>query len=76
MCTQATLKIRIGADMGSVDPGPAYLGMGKMATDPEITRRDLTMLLEGARDLGVPMIIGTAGTAGGSGDPGCRILPI
>ena len=54
----------IGADMGSVDPGPAYLGMGKMATDPEITRRDLTMLLEGARNLGVPLIIGTAGTAG------------
>jgi hypothetical protein len=54
----------IGADMGSVDPGPAYLGMGKIATDPEITRRDLTMLLEGARSLGVPLIIGTAGTAG------------
>ncbi|MDA1310930.1 MAG: acyclic terpene utilization AtuA family protein [Proteobacteria bacterium] len=54
----------IGADMGSVDPGPAYLGMGKMATDPGMTRRDLTMLLEGARSLGVPLIIGTAGTAG------------
>jgi hypothetical protein len=54
----------IGADMGSVDPGPAYLGMGRMATDPEITRRDLTMLLEGARSLGVPLVIGTAGTAG------------
>jgi hypothetical protein len=54
----------IGADMGSVDPGPAYLGMGKMATDPGMTRRDLAMLLEGARSLGVPLIIGTAGTAG------------
>ena len=54
----------IGADMGSVDPGPAYLGMGRIATDPETTRRDLTLLLEGARNLGVPLIIGTAGTAG------------
>ena len=54
----------IGADMGSVDPGPAYLGMGRIATDPEMTRRDLTLLLEGARDLDVPLIIGTAGTAG------------
>lgn len=54
----------IGADMGSVDPGPAYLGMGRMATDPEMTKRDLTLLLEGARAVGAPMVIGTAGTAG------------
>ncbi len=54
----------IGADMGSVDPGPAYLGTGHMATDPETTRRDLTLLLEGACALDIPLIIGTAGTAG------------
>ena len=54
----------IGADMGSVDPGPAYLGTGLMATDPETTRRDLSLLLRGARELDIPLIIGTAGTAG------------
>ena len=56
----------IGADMGSVDPGPAYLGSGELATSPLATRRDLALVLEGARSLGVPLIIGTAGTAGAS----------
>ena len=54
----------ICCDMGSVDPGPAYLGSGTMATSPEITRRDLQMVVSGALQLGVPLIIGTAGTAG------------
>lgn len=54
----------IGADMGSVDPGPGYLGIGRMATAPETTRRDLSILVEGARSIGVPLIIGSAGTAG------------
>lgn len=54
----------IGADMGSVDPGPAYLGSGELATSPLATRRDLSLVLEGARSLGVPLIIGSAGTAG------------
>lgn len=54
----------IGADMGSIDPGPYYLGSGQMATDPEMTRRDLRLVLKGARDLDVPLLLGTAGTAG------------
>ena len=54
----------IGADMGSVDPGPYYLGAGKMATDPGTSRRDLKLILTGARALGVPLLLGTAGTAG------------
>jgi hypothetical protein len=54
----------IGADMGSIDPGPAYLGSGRMATSPEMTRRDLGQLLRAARKLGVPLLIGSAGTAG------------
>jgi hypothetical protein len=54
----------IGADMGSVDPGPYYLGAGRMATSPIVTKRDLTLLLTGARSIGAPLIIGTAGTAG------------
>jgi len=56
----------IGCDMGSVDPGPYYLGAGKMATDPDQTKRDLRMVLTGARQLGVPLLLGTAGTAGAS----------
>lgn len=54
----------IGADMGSIDPGPAYLGSGRMATSPETTRRDLGLVLRAARHLGVPLLIGSAGTAG------------
>jgi hypothetical protein len=54
----------IGCDMGSIDPGPAYLGSGRMATSRETTRRDLALVLRGARSLGVPLLLGTAGTAG------------
>lgn len=54
----------IAADMGSVDPGPSYLGSGRMATTPAMTKRDLTLVLEGARRLDVPLLIGSAGTAG------------
>jgi hypothetical protein len=55
----------IGADMGSVDPGPYYLGSGKLATARRSTKRDLKMALTGALSMKVPLVIGTAGTAGG-----------
>ncbi|MDN3567802.1 acyclic terpene utilization AtuA family protein [Paeniroseomonas aquatica] len=54
----------IGCDMGSIDPGPYYLGAGRMATSPAITRRDLRLAILGARQARVPVLIGTAGTAG------------
>lgn len=54
----------LGCDMGSIDPGPYYLGSGKMATSETITRRDLTLVLKAARSQNIPLIIGTAGTAG------------
>jgi len=54
----------IGADMGSIDPGPYYLGSGQMAAPPAMVRRDLALVLEAALDAGVPLIIGSAGTAG------------
>ena len=54
----------IGADMGSTDPGPYYLGEGELATSDEMTRRDLRRLLLGARGLDVPLLIGSAGTGG------------
>lgn len=54
----------IGADMGSIDPGPYYLGSGNLATSDGMTRNDLAHVLRGARQLGVPFVLGTAGTAG------------
>ncbi len=54
----------IGADMGSTDPGPYYLGSGRMAQSEMMTRLDLAKILAGARRLNVPLLIGTAGTAG------------
>jgi hypothetical protein len=56
----------IGADMGSVDPGPYYLGAGKLATARRSTKRDLKLALTGALSVKVPLVIGTAGTAGGN----------
>ncbi|HEX4367436.1 MAG TPA: acyclic terpene utilization AtuA family protein [Rhodopila sp.] len=54
----------IGCDMGSIDIGPTYLGKGEMATSPASTRRDLRRVLLAARTLDVPLVIGTAGSAG------------
>jgi Acyclic terpene utilisation family protein AtuA len=54
----------IGADMGSIDIGPTYLGKGEMATAPAATRRDLRKLLHGAREKDIPLVIGSAGSAG------------
>jgi hypothetical protein len=60
----------IGCDMGSIDVGPYYLGAGKLATSNVITRRDLRLVLSGARARNVPLLLGTAGTAGA--DPHLR----
>jgi hypothetical protein len=54
----------IGCDMGSIDPGPYYLGSGQIATSEAVTRRDLGLVLRGARALDVPLLIGSAGCAG------------
>ena len=54
----------IGCDMGSIDIGPTYLGKGEMATSPEATSRDLRRVLLAARALDIPLVIGTAGSAG------------
>jgi hypothetical protein len=54
----------IGCDMGSIDPGPYYLGSGELATAPAATRRDLRKVLVGALKLKIPLVIGSAGSAG------------
>lgn len=55
----------IGADMGSTDVGPVYLGSGKMGPAQISAKRDIKLLLCASRTLEIPMIIGSAGTAGG-----------
>ncbi len=54
----------IGADAGSTDPGPEYLGSGATAFPRAAIRRDLRLMLTGARKIKVPLLIGTAGTGG------------
>ena len=54
----------IGCDMGSIDIGPHYLGRGRMATSPVATRRDLRKVILAARRLDIPLVIGSAGSAG------------
>jgi len=64
----AALKTRphmIGVDGGSSDPGPHYLGSGKTLNSPLQMKRDLRLLLRGAMELNIPMMIGTCGGAGG-----------
>ena len=54
----------IGVDMGSIDIGPAYLGGGKMAPTRIGAKRDLRKVLRAARRLDIPLIVGSAGSAG------------
>lgn len=56
----------IGVDGGSSDPGPYYLGSGKTLNSPLAMKRDLRLLLRGAITHRIPMMIGTAGGAGGN----------
>ncbi|SDR48211.1 Protein of unknown function [Paraburkholderia fungorum] len=54
-----------GVDGGSSDPGPFYLGSGKTLNSRLAMKRDLSLLLRAAIASGVPMMVGTAGGAGG-----------
>ena len=54
----------IGCDAGSTDPGPEYLGSGRTAFPKDAIRRDLKLMLLGARRLRIPLLIGSAGTGG------------
>ena len=55
----------VGADNGSTDPGPYYLGSGDQLTKRPQIVRDLGLSLAAARKANVPLIVGSAGTAGG-----------
>lgn len=54
----------IAVDAGSTDPGPYYLGSGKSFTDASAVKRDLVFMMKGARQLDIPLIIGSAGGSG------------
>jgi len=54
----------IGADSGSTDPGPYYLGSGETLFSDSAYQRDLRLILKAARAARIPAIIGSACTAG------------
>lgn len=56
----------IGCDAGSTDPGPFALGSGKTAFPVRSIKRDLRLMLLAARRAKLPLLIGSAGTAGGA----------
>ncbi len=56
----------IGCDAGSTDPGPYYLGSGKSQASPQAIKRDLRHMLRLALEHDIPVIVGSAGTAGGT----------
>lgn len=56
----------IGCDAGSTDGGPYFLGSGIPKASLAAMARDLGPMLSAARERGIPMIIGSAGTGGAS----------
>ena len=54
----------IGADAGSTDPGPYYLGAGKSFTNRAAVKRDLRFMLTAGVKHGIPVVVGTAGGSG------------
>ncbi len=55
----------IATDAGSTDSGAAYLALGKSKNNRGAVKRDLTILMKAQAAAGVPIIVGTAGQAGG-----------
>jgi hypothetical protein len=55
----------IGADGGSTDPGPFYLGDGKAFCSRLAMKRDLRLMLIAGLKAGVPVFVSTSGGAGG-----------
>ena len=55
----------IGCDAGSTDPGPAPLGTGTPAFPRRAVKRDLRVMIKAAWQANIPLLIGSAGTAGG-----------
>jgi hypothetical protein len=72
---EAGLELRpdfIGVDAGSTDGGAYYLGTGTSFTSAQGVRHDLAPLIRAGKALGVPVIVGSSGGAGG--DPNVEWL--
>ena len=54
----------IACDAGTTDAGPFSLGSGQPAFAREAVKRDLAVFLDAGRRAGIPVLIGSAGTAG------------
>jgi hypothetical protein len=54
----------IAADVGSIDPGPYYLGAGKSYAEKAILKRDFTLMLDGALQQQCPLLLGSCGLSG------------
>src|SRR5580704_14109356 len=55
----------IACDAGTTDAGPFSLGTGTPAFPREAVKRDLALMLCAGRKANIPVIVGSAGTAGG-----------
>ena len=55
----------IGCDAGSSDPGPYYLGSGTPQASDAAVARDLELMIAAGIKNDIPVLIGSAGTAGG-----------
>lgn len=55
----------IATDAGSTDSGAAYLATGKSKNSRGAVKRDLMILMKAHARTGIPVIIGSAGQAGG-----------
>ena|SRR5699024_1609343 len=54
----------IACDAGSTDSGPYYLGTGKPKYSDDSVKEDMRLMIKASNKLGIPILIGTAGTCG------------
>ncbi len=54
----------VGCDAGSSDFGPSFLGRAADSKSDRAVTRDLDIMVRGARELGVPLVVGSAGGPG------------
>jgi hypothetical protein len=56
----------IGCDAGTTDSGPYYLGSGNPRGPREGVKRNLRLMIREGLNAGIPVIVGSAGHAGGT----------
>ena len=54
----------IAIDAGSTDPGPHYLGSGEGTLSRDAQKNDLRILMDARHKANIPLVVGTAYTAG------------